>query len=73
MCPSVIIQEFYSNMHRFDYSIPQFATRVQGIHMVITLDIVFEVLYVPKVAHPDYPGFEHLRIVSKDELASLFC
>ena len=23
-CPSVIIQEFYSNMHRFDYSIPQF-------------------------------------------------
>ena len=27
-CSSVIIQEFYSNMHRFDYSIPQFSTRV---------------------------------------------
>ena len=27
-CPSVIIQEFYSNMHGFDYSIPQFITRV---------------------------------------------
>ena len=27
-CPSVIIQELYSNMHGFDYSIPQFSTRV---------------------------------------------
>ena len=27
-CPSVIIQEFYSNMHRFEYSVPQFITRV---------------------------------------------
>ena len=25
-CPTVIIQEFYSNMHDFDTSIPQFAT-----------------------------------------------
>ena len=27
-CPSVIIQEFYSNMHGFDTSIPHFITRV---------------------------------------------
>ena len=27
-CPSVIIQEFYSNMHRFEYSVPQFVTCV---------------------------------------------
>ena len=27
-CPSMIIQEFYSNMHRFEYSVPQFVTRV---------------------------------------------
>ena len=27
-CPFVIIQEFYSNMHRFDYSIPRFLTFV---------------------------------------------
>ena len=46
--PSVIIQEFYSNMHRFDYSIPQFVTRVQGIRMVVTPDIVSEVLHVPR-------------------------
>ena len=60
-------------MHGFDYSIPQFSTRVRGIRMVVTSDIIFEVLHVPRVAHPDYPGFERLRIVSKDEPASLFC
>ena len=27
-CPSMIIQEFYSNIHGFDYFIPQFSTRV---------------------------------------------
>ena len=27
-CPSMIIQEFYSNMHGFDYSIPHFITRI---------------------------------------------
>ena len=60
-------------MHRFDYSIPQFVTRVRGILIVVTPDIVSEVLHVPKVAHPHYLGCEHLRIVSKDELMSLFC
>ena len=69
----MIIQEFYSNMHGFDYSIPQFSTRVQGIRIVITLNIVSEVLHVPKVAHPDYLGYARLRTVSKDELVSLFC
>ena len=73
MYPSVIIQEFYFNMHGFDYSIPQFVTCVRGIHMVVTLDIVSEVLHVPRVVHLDYPSGEHLRTVSKDELASLFC
>ena len=60
-------------MHRFDYSIPQFVTRVRGIHMVVTLDIVSEVLYIPRVAHPNYPGCERLQTMSKDELSSLFC
>ena len=54
MCLSMIIQEFYSNMHGFDYSIPQFVTCVQGIRMVVTPSIVSEVLHVLKVAHPDY-------------------
>ena len=60
-------------MHGFDYSIPQFVTRVRGIRMVVTPDIVSEVLHVPRVAYPDYPGCERLRTVSKDELVSLFC
>ena len=60
-------------MHRFDYFIPQFSTHVRGIRMVVTPEIVSKVLYMPKVVHPDYPGCACLRIVSKDELASLFC
>ena len=68
----MIIQEFYSNIHGFDYSIPQFVTHIQGICMVVTPDIVSEVLHVPRVAYPDNLGSERLRIVSKDELASLF-
>ena len=69
----MIIQEFYSNMHGFDYSIPSFFTCVRVICMIVTPGIVSEVLHVPRVAHPDYPDCGHLRTVSKDELSSLFC
>ena len=71
-CPSVIIQEFYSNMHRFDYSVPHFITRIRGTRIVVTLDLISEVLHVPKVEFADYPGYEHLRTVSKDKLSSYF-
>ena len=40
--------------------------------MVVTSDLIFEVLHVPRVASPDYPGCDHLKIMSKDELSSLF-
>ena len=60
-------------MHRFNYSIPQFVTRVQGIHMVVTPDIVSEVLHIPRVAHLDYPGYKHHQTVSRAELLSHFC
>ena len=69
----MIIQEFYSNMHRFDYSVPHSVTRVQGTHIVVTPDLISEVLHIPKVEFADYPGCEHLRTVSKDELLSNFC
>ena len=69
----MIIQDFYFNMHRFDYSVPQFVTRVQRTCIVVTLDLISEVLHIPRVAHPDYPSCDRLRIVSKDELLSLFC
>ena len=39
---------------------------------VVTPDLISEVLHVPRVAHPDYPGCDHLKTVSKDELLSLF-
>ena len=41
--------------------------------MVVTSDIVFDMLHIPKVEHPDYPVCECLRTVSKDELISAFC
>ena len=60
-------------MHGFDYSIPLFVTRIRGTRIVVTLDIVSDVLYVLRVEHPDYPDFERLRSVSKDEMISAFC
>ena len=67
-CPSMIIQEFYSNMHGINTSIPHFFSRVRDTRIVVTPEIVSEVLHVPKVAHPDYPSCDCLRTVSKDEL-----
>ena len=72
-CPFVIIQEFYSNMHIFDYFVPYFITCVWGTRIVVTSDIVSEVLHVLRVVHPDYPSCDCLRTMSKDELSSLFC
>ena len=46
---------------------------VRGTRIVVTPDIVSEVLHIPRVVHPDYLGCDHLRTVSKDELSSLFC
>ena len=60
-------------MHEFDISVPHFFSRIRGMRIIVTLDIVSEVLHVPRVAHPDYPGCNRLRTVSKDELSSQFC
>ena len=73
ICPSVIIHEFYSNMHIFDYSVPHFVIHIRGTHIIVISDIVSEVIHVPRVAHPDYPDCNLLRTVSKDELSSHFC
>ena len=40
---------------------------------MVTPDIIFGVLCVLRVAHPNYPDCDRLRIVSKDEFMSLFC
>ena len=59
-------------MHGFDTFIAQFATQIRGTHIVVTSEIVFEILHVPQVSYLDYPSCPHLRTVSKDELLSLF-
>ena len=60
-------------MHGFNFSVPLFHTRVRGRHIAVTPQLVADVLHVPRVEFPDYPGCERLRTVSKDELKSAFC
>ena len=72
-CPLILIQEFYSNMHGINRSIPLFFTRVQGTHIPVTLQLVADMLRVPRIEFPDYPSYEHLRTMSRDELMSTFC
>ena len=69
----MIIQEFYSNMRRFDSFIPCFLTSIRDICIVITPKLIFDVLHVLRVSHPDYLDCPHLQIVSKDKFMSLFC
>ena len=68
----MIIQEFYSNMHEFDYFVPHFVTRIRGTRIVVTPNLIFEVLHVPRVEFANYPDYERLRTVSNDELSSCF-
>ena len=60
-------------MHGNDRSVPLFFTRVRGTRIPITLQLVADVLRVPRIDFPDYPGCECLRTVSRDELMSAFC
>ena len=72
-CPFMLIQDFYSNMHGINRSIPLFFTRVWGTCIPITSQLVADVFRVPRIEFPDYPSYERLRTVSKDELMSAFC
>ena len=72
-CPSMLIQEFYSNMHGIDSSISFFHTRVQGTRIIGIPQLVADVLHVPRVEHPNYPKYDRLRTVSKDEMIFAFC
>ena len=60
-------------MHGLDSLVPLFHTHVRGMHIIVTLKIVFDVLHVPRVEHPNYPGCERLGTVSKDEMIFAFC
>ena len=72
-CSILYIQKFYSNIHGIDTSILRFAMTFRGTHIVVTLDLISEVLHVPRVVHPDYPSCKRLRTTSRDELLSHFC
>ena len=72
-CPLVLIQEFYSNMHGIDRSVPLFFTHVRGTHIPVTLQLVADVLRVTRIEFLDYPSCERLRIVLRDELMASFC
>ena len=69
----MLIQEFYSNMHGIDRSVPLFFTHVRGTCIPVTPQLVTDVLRVPRIEFLDYPSCERLRTVSRDELMSSFC
>ena len=72
-CPVVFIQEFYSNIHGIDTSVPWFAITFQGTRIVVTPNLISEVLHVLRVVHLDYLSCERLQTMSRDELIPHFC
>ena len=59
-------------MHEIDCSIPHFITCVRGISIPIILQLVADMLRLPRIEFPNYPSCERLRTVSKDELMFAF-
>ena len=60
-------------MYGIDCLVSLFFTRVRGTCIPVTLQLVVDVLRVPRIEFLDYPGCERLRTVSRDELMSSFC
>ena len=60
-------------MHEIDRLVPLFFTRVRGTRILVTAQLIADVLRVPRIEFPDYPGCKRLRTVSRDELMSTFC
>ena len=60
-------------MHGIDSSVPLFSTRVRGMRIVVTSELVSDVLYDPSIEHLDYLGCKRLKTVSKDKMISAFC
>ena len=57
-CPLVLFQEFYSNMHGIDRSVPLFFTHIWGTRIPVTLQLVTDVLRVPRIEFLNYPSCE---------------
>ena len=43
------------------------------MRILVTPQLVADVLRVPRIAFPDYPSYKRLRSVSKDVLMAAFC
>ena len=69
----MLIQKFYPNMHGLNSLVPLFHTFVQDTRIVVTPQLVMDVLHVLRVKHPDYPRCKRLMTMSKDEMISAFC
>ena len=63
----------YSNIYITSTSVPMFITYVRGISITVTLKPISNVLRVPRVEKPNYPGSLVLSSISRDALASRFC
>ena len=72
-CPSVFIQEFYSNIHAIDTSISHFTMIFKGTSIIVSSELISEALHVPRVVRLTYPSHPHLHSISRDELAIHFC
>ena len=55
-CPIMFIQEFYSNIHSINTSVSRLATSLRSIRIVITPDLISEILHILRVSHPDHLG-----------------
>ena len=64
---SFFIQEFYSNMHAIDTSVPQFTMVFKGTRIVVTSDFLSCILRVPRLDRPDYPNLPYLCNILHDE------
>ena len=60
-------------MHGIDRLVSLFFTRVWGTRILVTPQLVADVLQVPRIEFPDYPSCERLSTVSRDELMFAFC
>ena len=72
-CPSVFIQEFYSNIHAIDTSISHFTMIFKGTSIIVSSELISEALHVPRVVRLTYPSHPHLHSIFRDELAIHFC
>ena len=59
--------------HTINTYVPRFTTVFHGTHIVVTPQLISEILHVPRVDGPNYPSHHCLSSISRDELASLFC